>query len=162
MAKRSGTTCRVSSRRSGRKMQEGLYGPRQALSTTGRRTIPQGSRPIVQLSRSSPSPPGVEAFTSLLDHLPVDTGMALVLIQNPAPHHESMLAKLLSRETAMPVHPVENGAVLSRDQVYVIQSSAAMTIAGLELALKPRRAPGQLSMASSVLSPAAGRAGLPR
>jgi two-component system, chemotaxis family, CheB/CheR fusion protein len=85
---------------------------------------------------------GLEAFSDLLRHLPADTGMAFVFIQHLAPGHESMLAQLLSRETAMPVNQVEDGAALSPNQVYVIPPNAAMTVSGLALALKPREAAG--------------------
>ena len=85
---------------------------------------------------------GLEAFTALLRRLPVDTGLAFVFIQHLAPQHSSMLAKLLSRETEMPVHQVEDGAVLAPNQVYVIPPNAAMTISGLALALQPRDGPG--------------------
>ena len=85
---------------------------------------------------------GLEAFTELLRYLPADTGLAFVLIQHLAPRHDSMLAQLLSRKTAMPVHQVEDGTVLAPDQVYVIPPNAAMTISGLSLALKPRKGAG--------------------
>jgi len=61
--------------------------------------------------------------------------MAFVFIQHLAPSHESMLAQLLSRETAMPVTQVEDRTVLSPNQVYVIPPNAAMTISGVVLAL---------------------------
>jgi two-component system CheB/CheR fusion protein len=46
---------------------------------------------------------GLEAFTLLLQHLPVDTGMSFVLVQHLDPAHESALTKLLSKATSMPV-----------------------------------------------------------
>ena len=39
---------------------------------------------------------GLEALTELLQHLPPEPNMALVLIQHLDPHHESALAGLLS------------------------------------------------------------------
>src|SRR4030095_4549900 len=44
---------------------------------------------------------GLEAFTLLLQHLPVDTGMSFVLVQHLDPAHESALTKLLSKATSM-------------------------------------------------------------
>lgn len=85
---------------------------------------------------------GLESFTALLRYLPPDTGMAFVFIQHLAPSHESMLPQLLSRETAMPVNQIEDGALLSPDHVYVIPPNAAMTISGLALSLTPRAAAG--------------------
>ena len=58
------------------------------------------SPPIVGIGASAG---GLEAFTHLLEHLPVDTGMAFVLVQHLDPAHESVLTEILARTTAMPV-----------------------------------------------------------
>ena len=50
---------------------------------------------------------GLEAFTELLKALPDDTGMAFVLVQHLDPHHESILAELLTKCTSLPVRQVE-------------------------------------------------------
>ena len=49
--------------------------------------------PIVGIGASAG---GLEAFTQLLAALPVDTGMAFVLVQHLDPAHESQLAEILS------------------------------------------------------------------
>ncbi len=95
--------------------------------------------PVVAIGASAG---GLEAVTNLLRHLPADTGMAFVLIQHLAPGHDSMLVQLLSRETAMIVNQVENGTILSPNQVYVIPPNAAMTISGPGLVLGPRGGAG--------------------
>jgi two-component system, chemotaxis family, CheB/CheR fusion protein len=100
---------------------------------------PQQQYPVVAVGASAG---GLEAFTELLRHLPADTGMAFVFIQHLAPGHESVLAQLLSRETTMPVNQVEDGTVLSPNQVYVIPPNAAMTMSGPALTLRPRKTAG--------------------
>lgn len=95
--------------------------------------------PVVAIGASAG---GLEAFTILLRHLPTDTGMAFVFIQHLDSSHESMLPHLLSRETAMPVSQIDDGALLSPDHVYVIPPNVAMTISGLALALTPRATAG--------------------
>jgi two-component system CheB/CheR fusion protein len=95
--------------------------------------------PVVAVGASAG---GLEAFTGLLQGLPADTGMAFVFIQHLAPSHESMLAQLLSRQTAMPVNEVKDGTILSPNQVYVIPPNAAMTLSGLSLVLTPRESAG--------------------
>jgi two-component system CheB/CheR fusion protein len=95
--------------------------------------------PVVAIGASAG---GLEAFTTLLRHLPTNSGMAFVFIQHLAPSHESMLPHLLSRETAMPVSQIEDGALLSPDRVYVIPPNAAMTVSGRALALTPRGTAG--------------------
>ena len=96
--------------------------------------------PVVGIGASAG---GLEAVTELLRELPADTGMAFVFIQHLAPSHASMLVPLLARETAMPVHEVENGTVLAPNHVWVIPPNAAMTISGPGLTLGPREGAGR-------------------
>src|SRR6516165_3217390 len=58
------------------------------------------SVPVVGVGASAG---GLEAFTQMLRALPVDTGMAFVLVQHLAPTHASMLTEILSRATSMSV-----------------------------------------------------------
>ena len=46
---------------------------------------------------------GIEAFTELVTNLPVDTGMAFVLVQHLDPKHHSILTELVSKKTPMTV-----------------------------------------------------------
>ena len=62
--------------------------------------------PIVGIGASAG---GLDAFTSLLHALPVDTGMAFILIQHLDPSHESILSDLLSKTTSMPVNEATDG-----------------------------------------------------
>src|SRR5262245_7074347 len=80
--------------------------------------LPSGTSPMaeepVPLSEPLPFPVvgagasagGLEAFTQLLRTLPVDTGMAFVLVQHLDPTHTSLLTDILSRATKMPVQEV--------------------------------------------------------
>ncbi len=87
---------------------------------------------------------GLEAFTQLLKDLPVDTGMAFVLVQHLDPKHESMLTGLIAKATTMPVTEVKHGMRVEPDHVYVIPPNTYMTISGEVLALTPRSGtPGQ-------------------
>ncbi len=61
--------------------------------------------PIVGIGASAG---GLEAFTQLLKHLPIDTGMGFVLVQHLDPEHESALTQILARATSMPVREVAN------------------------------------------------------
>src|SRR5436309_1059806 len=65
---------------------------------------------------------GLEAFTELLKHLPVNSGMGYVLIQHLDPNHESILPDLLARITAMPVLEAKNNTIVKPDRIYVIPS----------------------------------------
>ncbi len=81
---------------------------------------------------------GLEAFTQLLGALPVDTGLALVLVQHLDPKHESMLTALLSHTTALPVHEARDGMRLAADHVYVIPPNTNLAVLHGRLSLMPR------------------------
>ena len=61
--------------------------------------------PIVGIGASAG---GLEAFTHLLEALPLDSGMGFVLIQHLDPEHDSALAEILSRATSLPVREIVN------------------------------------------------------
>ena len=81
--------------------------------------------PIVGIGASAG---GLDAFTTLLRALPSDSGMAFVLVQHMDPKHESILNKLLAKETAMPVAQVTDGMDVEPNHVYVIPPNREMTI----------------------------------
>ena len=81
---------------------------------------------------------GLGAFSRLLTALPASTGMAFVLIQHLDPRHDSELARLLARDTPMPVEEAVEGVVLEPDHVYVIPPNTVMAIAQGRLHLTPR------------------------
>src|SRR5712664_2769946 len=93
--------------------------------------------PVVGIGASAG---GLEAFSQLLRELPTGTGMAFALIQHLDPKHESQLAEVLSRTTAMPVITVTHGPRVEPDHVYVIPPNADMTIGGGAFALTSRAA----------------------
>ncbi|UNU27289.1 response regulator [Microcoleus vaginatus HSN003] len=81
---------------------------------------------------------GLEAFTDLLSHLPIDTGMAFVLIQHLDPTHKSLLTEILARRTQMPVNEVKDGIAVEPNQVYVIPPNTKMVVCKGVLQLSPR------------------------
>jgi two-component system CheB/CheR fusion protein len=95
--------------------------------------------PIIGIGASAG---GLEAITQLLRALPVDTGMAFVLVQHLSPTHESALAQILSRATAMPVAEVTDEPAVEPNHVYVIPPDRNMLIEKGHLRLQPRDARG--------------------
>lgn len=81
---------------------------------------------------------GLEAFIDLLAGIPAETGLAFVLVQHLNPRHESMLAEILARTSAIPVQQVTDGMRIERDHVYVIPPDREMTISIGILRLAPR------------------------
>src|SRR6266446_8767637 len=61
---------------------------------------------------------GLEAFTELLAHLPLTTGMAFILVQHLDPHHQSALQEILSAKTSMPVIQVQSNTPINPHPVY--------------------------------------------
>jgi two-component system CheB/CheR fusion protein len=86
---------------------------------------------------------GLEAFTELLSHLPVDTGMAFVLIQHLDPTHESHLTELLAKASKMPVSEVKGGTRTEANHVYVIPSRCNLSISNGVLHTPPRPQSGR-------------------
>jgi two-component system, chemotaxis family, CheB/CheR fusion protein len=104
-------------------------------SVTVPEAIIEAPFPVVGMAASAG---GLEAFTQLLSHLPIDTGMAFVLIQHLSPDHESLLTEILARATTMLVREVENGMKVEPNQVYVIPPNTKMILLEGLLQLSPR------------------------
>jgi two-component system, chemotaxis family, CheB/CheR fusion protein len=91
--------------------------------------------PIVGVGASAG---GLEAFSQLLGALPIDTGMAFVLVQHLEPSHKSHLTAILSRATTMPVCEVGERMRIESNHVYVIPPNAGLGLAKQALHLVPR------------------------
>jgi len=96
-----------------------------------------GTFPVVGVGASAG---GLEAFTVLLEHLPADSGLAIVLVQHLDPTHESLLKDILSRSTEMTIHEVKDGMPVQANHVYLMPPNTSMTISGSTLRLMPREA----------------------
>jgi two-component system CheB/CheR fusion protein len=119
-------------RKPGKKVEPDAAPHPAAIST------PEQPHPIVGVGASAG---GFEAFRELLRALPSDTGLALVLVQHLDPGHESLLAKLLSKATEMPVAEVEEGMTVEPNHVYVIPPNKTMGIRNRTLHLMARGEP---------------------
>ncbi|HEY7800510.1 MAG TPA: chemotaxis protein CheB, partial [Hyphomonadaceae bacterium] len=81
--------------------------------------------PVIGLGASAG---GLEAFQSFLTAVSPDAGLAYVLVQHLDPNHESMLAELLSRRTALPVRQITDGMTIEPNNVYLIPPNASLII----------------------------------
>ncbi len=95
--------------------------------------------PIVGIGASAG---GLEAFTQLLENLPLDTGMAFILVQHLAPAHESALPELLAKTTKMPVRQAADDMVVEPNCVYVIPPNRNLALKNRILKLEPRQENG--------------------
>lgn len=91
--------------------------------------------PVVGIGASAG---GLEAYTELLKALPLDTGMAFVLVQHLDPQHESALARLLAKATRMPVLEASHQLEVRPNHVYVIAPNTTLCIKRGILRLEPR------------------------
>ena len=71
---------------------------------------------------------GLEAAAELLGAVPTGTGIAFVVVQHLEPTHESLLADILAKKTAIPVSVAAAGEIVQPDHVYVIPADAIITV----------------------------------
>ena len=66
---------------------------------------------------------GLNAFKQLIQAIPVDSGMAYIIVQHLDPTHDSILSELLQKFTLIPVQEVTNNIKVQPDNIYVIPSN---------------------------------------
>ena len=81
--------------------------------------------PVVVLGASAG---GLDTFRKFFDALPVNSGMAFVLIQHLDPKHQSLMVDLLTGHTPMKVLQAADGMQVERDHVYLIPPGAYLAI----------------------------------
>ncbi len=93
------------------------------------------SFPIVGVGSSAG---GLQALLALIEALPPEPGLALVVIQHLAPEAESMLADIIHHHTEMSVMQVSDEPTVMANHVYVIPPDRTMIIEAGTLKLIPR------------------------
>ena len=81
--------------------------------------------PIVGIGASAG---GLEALELFLEHVPVDSGMAFVIVQHLDPTHKGIMPELLQRVTGMSVVQVKDRTKVRQNRVYVIPPNKDMSI----------------------------------
>lgn len=95
--------------------------------TSGKtKRAPQPDFPVVGVGASAG---GLDAFRKFLQGVSADSGVAYVLVQHLDPNHESMMAELLNRHTAVPVLEAEDGMRIEPNHVYMIPPNKFIRIA---------------------------------
>ncbi len=94
---------------------------------------------VVGLGGSAGGQAALEAFFRAM---PPDSGMAFVVIMHLSPEHESILAQVIQRWTAMPVAQVQGTTEIEPDHVYVIPPAKNLSMEDGKLVLSnPARRP---------------------
>lgn len=94
--------------------------------------------PIVGIGASAG---GLEAFEQFFHAMPVDCGLAFVLVPHLDPSHGSLLTEILQRATTMPVIEALNELPIEINHVYIIPPNRDMEIFHGELQLSIPIAP---------------------
>ncbi len=62
---------------------------------------------------------GLDSLKKVLPSLPVDAGIAYVIVQHLSPKHHTLLPSLLSKQTSMPIESISDGMRVEPNTVYV-------------------------------------------
>jgi len=81
--------------------------------------------PIVGIGASAG---GLEALEQFFTNLPINSGIAFVVIQHLDPNHKGMMRELLQRNTGMPVFTATDRLKVKPDCVYIIPPNKSMSI----------------------------------
>jgi two-component system CheB/CheR fusion protein len=68
------------------------------------------------------------ALEQFFEHLPLDTGLAFVVVQHTSPEHKTLLGSLLQRVTALPVCDARNGVVIKPNHIYVMPTGGDLRV----------------------------------
>jgi chemotaxis response regulator CheB len=95
--------------------------------------MPAKNFPVVCVGGSAG---GLDAYTRLLQHLPNDMGVAIVIV-NHLRVVATLLHELLPRHTGMPVKLITDGLVIEPNVVFIIPPQRDLHVLNGEFRLKP-------------------------
>lgn len=98
--------------------------------------------PSIRIVGIGASAGGLEAFTSLLRHLPEKANVAYVLVQHLDPTHRSLLSEILAKTTSLPVTEIEQNTQVAANCIYVIPPNCDLAVEQGVLKLTPREKSG--------------------
>jgi two-component system CheB/CheR fusion protein len=116
--------------------------PKQRISKTLKDTAisetkaihPVPSSPVVGVGASAG---GLEAFEQFFANMPLDIGMAFILVPHLDPGHASMMTELLRRVTKLEVNEAVDGTKVKPNCIYVIPPNKEISITHGRLSLEP-------------------------
>ncbi|MEM6391463.1 MAG: PAS domain S-box protein [Planctomycetota bacterium] len=71
---------------------------------------------------------GLEPLEQFFNAVPLDTGMAFVVVQHLSPDYPSLMSELLARHTKLPIHRVEDHMAVAGDAIYLIPPRKNMVV----------------------------------
>lgn len=78
---------------------------------------------------------GLEALERFFEKVPVQSGLAFVVLQHLSPDFKSMTGELLARGTSLPIHAAVDGMVVQRDAIHLLPPKKDMIISDGKLLL---------------------------
>lgn len=92
--------------------------------------------PVVAVGASAG---GLSAFKQLVKSIPLNSGMAYVLVQHLDPSHQSLLPELLQKITKIPVREIIDKVEVEPDHIYIMPSNKMLLSndGKLELSTRP-------------------------
>lgn len=97
---------------------------RSKTSLAGLPTVPEAPTigfPVVAIGASAG---GLDPIIAFLTHVPLESGIAYVVIQHLDPTQKALLPELLQRATSIPVTEITHQTALRPNHIYVIPSNA--------------------------------------
>jgi two-component system CheB/CheR fusion protein len=94
---------------------------------------------------------GLAALEQFLEHVPLRSGLAYVVVQHLDPTHKARLAELLQRVAPIPVREAEHGMAIEPDRAYVIPPNTELSVSGGILSLGKPAEPRGLRLPINVL-----------
>jgi len=82
---------------------------------------------------------GIESFKRFLGNIPENSNMAFILVQHLSPSHESILPKILTQSTKIPLQEITNDCDLEPNHIYVIPENKMLQVIDYKLKLSPRK-----------------------
>jgi two-component system CheB/CheR fusion protein len=93
----------------------------------------QQAFPVVGIGASAG---GIEALEGFFRGLPLDPGFAIIIVTHLSSNRESLMHEIVARFTSLPVTSISDGLALEPNSVYVLTSSAVVTVANRRLVVK--------------------------
>ncbi len=83
---------------------------------------------------------GLEALKEFFDNVPPDCLFSFVIVQHLSPDYKSLMAELLSKNTALPIHEIKSNMSVDPGSIYLIPPKKNLTIINGKLLLvdKPK------------------------
>lgn len=92
----------------------------------GKRNILETSKQVIVALGASAG--GLEALQDFFKAMPVNNGLAFVVIQHLSPDYKSMMDELLARQTQMKIYIIEDGMKIEPNTVYLIPPRKNLSI----------------------------------